>query len=730
MERGLLTVLAPSAEEESLVRLALPTGAALERHGAYLCAAAGADAAESLRGSGLLVNVQAASPAPLLPVALQAGEVAKLQVAQPLSQVKQQWLRSNGVRLLHKLDANSYLAAVDAPRDGRDPEWMQWALYEPDDRMPEALARLSAPRASFMDRVRSVFGMNTAVAESAQVTFDVDCHDRGNLQALHDRLRQDVRIASVLLGETRLRFVAKRAIDINGLVSELRSMGIVSHIEPYVPPQPLVSYAFGAMLGKLNPPSLRWRGRGQILGVADTGIDADHPDLKGRVEVVLHATPLSAHDPWGHGTHVTCIAAGDGTASGGQLAGIAPEARVFFQSLAADSPQLQIGIGPTALLKESYGRGVRVQNYSWGSSVKSRFTLDALDLDKFVYEHPDMLVVVACGNAGAQPPQGGADSRIDLNSLNSPGTAKNALTVGATCSPRPDGPYAARRWNDFGSNPPSRPPMSDLPVTGDASVVAPLSSRGPSQDGRVKPDLLAPGIGIASACSADYNPQDPFPHFDGRYRFAYGTSMAAPMVAGAAILLRQYFMEERGHQPTAALLKACLINAAQWMENALWEDEGIGKPNFHQGHGSLRLDRALPDAASGYAMLFEDIDNGSPRALKAGTNLADDMPWKKRIDVGAGHPFSITMVWTDPPGKFIQHQLDLVVTDPSGALRVGNPDLRRLPFESFDNRNNVEKIVFDDPQPGSWLVQVYPRDTIKGPQGFALAVTGQVTWQP
>jgi hypothetical protein len=729
IERGVLTVLAPGEEEESLVRLTLPAGAAIERHGAYLWASGGADVASILRGSGLLVNAQAAPPAQPSPVALQVGDVAKLQVAQPLSQVKQEWLRSNGVRLLHKLDESSYLAAIDTPRVGEDPEWMQWARYGPDDRMPEALARHSAPRVSLMDKFRSIIGMNAEIAASPQFAFDVDCHDRGNLQALHDKLKQDGRIAAVQLGETRLRFVAKHANDTNGLVDELRDMKIVSHIEPYVPPQPLVSYAAAAMLGNLKPPNLRWRGRGQILGIADTGIDVDHPDLRGRIEFVLHATPLSPRDPWGHGTHVTCIAAGDGTASDGQLAGIAPEAHVFFQSLAADSPALQIGIGPTALLKESYTRGVRVQNYSWGSSVRSRFTLDALDLDEFVYEHPDMLVVVACGNAGAQPPQGGTDSRIDLNSLNSPGTAKNALTVGATCSPRPDGPYVNRRWKDFGSNPPSRPPMSDLPVTGDASVVAPMSSRGPSQDGRVKPDLLAPGIGIASACSADHQPQDPFPHFDGRYRYASGTSMAAPMVAGAAIVLRQYFIEERGHQPTAALLKACLVNAAQWMENVLWEDKGVGKPNFHQGHGSLRLDRALPDATSGYAMLFEDIESDSPRALKAGTNQADDMPWKKRVDVGAGHPFSITMAWTDPPGKFMQHQLDLVVTDPSGALQVGNPALQRLSFESFDNRNNVEKLVFDDPQPGSWLVQVFPRDTIKGPQGFALAVTGQVAWQ-
>jgi serine protease AprX len=726
---GGLTVLAPGAHEETLVRLGVPPGTAIERHGAYLCAAAGADAAQALRASGLLVNEQAALPTPPLSVVPQAGEVAKLQVAQPLSEAKQEWLRNNGVRLLRKVDNTSYLAHIDTPRGGGDPDWMQWARYGPDDRMPEALARHSAPRASLLDTFKSFIGMETASAASAQLAFDVDCHDRGNLQALHDKLKTDGRIAAVTLGETRLRFVAKRVNDAHEIVNEMRDKAIVSHVEPYIPPQPLVSYAVGAMLGNLKPPNLQWRGKGQILGVADTGIDVDHPDLRGRVEVVFHATPLSPRDPWGHGTHVTSIAAGDGTASGGQLAGIAPEARVFFQSLAADGPQLQIGIGPRALLKESYERGVRVQNYSWGSSVGSRFTLDALDLDQFMYDHPDMLVVVACGNSGAQPPEGGANSRIDLHSLNSPGTAKNALAVGATCSPRPDGPFADRRWKDFGTNPPSRPPMSDLPVTGDGSVVAPLSSRGPSHDGRVKPDLLAPGIGIASACSADHQPQDPFPQFDGRYRYASGTSMAAPMVAGAAIVLRQYFIEQRGHQPTAALLKACLINAAQWMENVLWEDKGIGKPNFHQGHGSLRLDRALPDAASGYALLYEDIGNGSPRALKAGTNQADDMPWKRRIDVGTGHPFSITMAWTDPPGKFIQHQLDLVVTDPSGAQRVGNPDLQRLSFESFDNRNNVEKIVFDDPQPGSWLVQVFPRDTIKGPQGFALAVTGQVAWQ-
>ena len=455
----------------------------------------------------------------------------------------------------------------------------------------------------------------TAVAEP--VTYDVSCHERSRLAPLYQRLKHDHRVVEVIKGESRLRLTVAVGEDEASLLSDLGRLEAVDAVELYVPPEPLLSFAAEAVVGGAGGglPALKWRGEGQTIGIADSGIDAEHPDFQGRLTVVVRTPPLSDRDPRGHGTHVASIAAGDGAASGGKLAGLASKAKIFMQSLADENMQLQPGVDLGPLLDEAYQAGVRVQNFSWGSDVASRYTMNSKDVDAFVYDHQDMLIVVAGGNSGIQEVQGDPP-RIALKSLAAPANAKNCLTVGASCSPRQDGPYANQTWNHFdGRSPPSLPPMSGLPLTGDPKVVAALSSRGPSDDGRLKPDLLAPGVGIAAARSADSTPNHPL---DDSYCFMSGTSMAAPLVAGAAVVVRQYYMDERDHTPSAALLKATLINGADWLEGEVWEDSRIGQPNFHQGFGLFSLGRAIPLTDDGMALLFEDIGNGTPQALRNG----------------------------------------------------------------------------------------------------------------
>jgi hypothetical protein len=149
-----------------------------------------------------------------------------------------------------------------------------------------------------------------------------------------------------------------------------------------------------------------------------------------------------------------------------------------------------------------------------------------------VYRHPEHLLVVAAGNAGADADQDGV---IDADSIGSPATAKNVLAVGASESDRPSTSAscsiltpASRCWSSYVC---SGAPISGGFVSDNPAGLAAFSSRGPTDDGRIKPDLVAPGTNIISsrshASGASYDDI-----YDGNYDYESGTSMATPVVSG------------------------------------------------------------------------------------------------------------------------------------------------------------------------------------------------------
>ena len=470
-------------------------------------------------------------------------------------------------------------------------------------------------------------------------------------------------------------------------------------------------------------------GRGEIVGVADTGIDTDHPDLKGNIlKTTAWGRKNNTSDPNGHGTHVSGSIAGNGTASDGKIKGIAPEARLFFQSLLDEDGGISgLPHDLSILFQEAYDAGVRIHNNSWGSATESEYRFNSLEVDEFVYTHKDMLMVISAGNEGtAFQPRNSDPGFVDWLSLGSPATAKNALTVGASRSSRTVGGFSKLTYGMAWPDSYPDEPIKNVNISGDPEGIAGFSSRGPcGNESRIKPDVVAPGTDIASTRSS----QAPLSNFWGPYpknrKYAYlgGTSMAAPIVAGFAALLREYLRTEKKHkEPSAALLKSVIINSTRRLgsADALADHDFI--PNFHQGFGIVDMLNILPTLQN-KELNLHFLDTWKQEALQF---TANGQRFLFRFKVAEGVPLRLCLCWTDPPGSGIQNNINIMLLHVNSEQKwVGNGKLPRM-ITSFDRDNNVEVIRIDDPHEGEYKVAIQANNLLVGNQDFALTITGNI----
>lgn len=495
------------------------------------------------------------------------------------------------------------------------------------------------------------------------------------------------------------------------------------------------------------PNSLGLSGEGELIAVADTGLDsgdpaAIHPDFQGRV-AWIKSYPItddytqfienpggndgSADQDTGHGTHVAGSALGSGSASlglAGQAApirGLAHQARLVFQAIEQEmhwtSPVFYskygryllsgIPLDLTELFADAYTQGARIHSNSWGGGDPGAYDTQCEQLDRFAWEHKDFLILVAAGNDGSDRDQ---DGQVDPQSVSSPGTAKNCLTIGACESQRTGFAQASYgRWwpNDY-----AVPPLRDDRMANNPRQVAAFSSRGPTLDGRIKPDLVAPGTFILSARSTRLAPNNmgwgSFPA-SRLYFYNGGTSMATPLAAGAAALVREYLRKvEKIENPSAALIKAALVAGAKRIHSnaprsSIYDNE--------QGYGRLNLDAVLAPQSPTRA-IFREISPG----LETGQNYLLAF----QVESNAA-PLRITLAYTDYPGRSLVNNLNLILRSPSGRIYAGNAQAGKL---ALDNKNNLEVLQIKRPRPGTWQLQVSAANVPHGPQDFALVLLG------
>jgi hypothetical protein len=447
-------------------------------------------------------------------------------------------------------------------------------------------------------------GRNTPFppASLSQITVDpesIPTGDNGNIQVT---FFTDIDIGTVaesgvrIIGPT-IRGLIVQADGPESILQILRRPGVYA-IEPFHEPEPEMNNA--GVITNLSQVRdvgrtdffLNLDGTGEIVGVIDTGLDtgtpaAIHNDVLGRVlQVVNLVGGAAVPDTGGHGTHVTGIIAANGARSNGSIRGVAPACRVILHQ--------PLGFASVQGIVNAHIAGARVHNNSWGTPVaalggvsNNAYTAGTTaNLDLLGFTYVDSLIVFAAGNdeRDIQPLPTG-DGVLDMNRLRPEKPAKNAFVVGATENLRNNNGLP----NSYNSTlvPPGRYPNAAQPLNAMANgavgafsfsdnenEMALFSSRGlvaMAANGRIRPDIAAPGTNIVSLRSSALVPSPPpairVPAFLGApaqnfYYIDSGTSMATPHVSGAAILTRQFYRTRFGQAPPPAPLEVVPFPAA------------------------------------------------------------------------------------------------------------------------------------------------------------------------
>lgn len=445
------------------------------------------------------------------------------------------------------------------------------------------------------------------------------------------------------------------------------------------------------------------KGQGEIIGHTDGPLDINHCFFNdavnntpgpGHRKVVAYrragGIPATFDD---HGTHTAATAAGqDMISAGADAAQRRGEDGHAFQSRLSHADLDDVtGSGTAAsnlrqLFEDMYSDGANVYTNSWGDDGTTAYTTWCVDIDQFCWDHEDALVVFAASN---------------LTTLKTPENAKNCLAVAQSG-------FSNNQNNSDGGN-------------------------GPTADGRRKPEITAPGVGIQSA---DANTAC-------GTMSSGGTSMATPAVSGYAAITRQYFREgwyptgtkrpEYGFTPSGALLKATLLNGTVDMTGT--DDNGgslAAYPSTMEGWGRLLLENVLYFPGDPQNLVVWDIRH----ANGLGTGETDTYTMNVTSNT---QPLRITLAWTEPPAAANAaiptiNDIDLRVTAPDGTTFFLGNDFNagqsRANGTTIDGINNVEMVLVNTPQLGQYVIQVTGTAINQGSQGYALVATADTQDPP
>lgn len=392
------------------------------------------------------------------------------------------------------------------------------------------------------------------------------------------------------------------------------------------------------------------------------------------------------------------------------------------------------------MISAAYASGARISSNSWGAAVGGAYNADSQTYDALVRDaqtgtagNQPMVIVFAAGNSGS-----------GSQTIGSPGTGKNVLTVGAAEN--------VRSHNDSNGGNAGNTTGADGCNTADtgadsANDIIGFSSRGPTSDGRFKPDIVGPGThvtGMAYIAAGAENPLTPvnntgtgdpsfrgdgvcalpgsnatyanrfFPVTQRWYTTSSGTSHSTPALAGAAALVYQQFINNPGYlsahrapagsaPPSPAMVKAYLVNSARYMTGVSANDT---LPSMNQGMGSGNL-----------GVAFDGVQRIIRDQVPADRFTASGQARRFYATVtDATKPVRVTLSWTDEPGATAGaayvNNLDLIVRA-NGLTYRGNvfSGANSVSGGSADIRNNVESVFLSAGLPVGTIVQIEVRGT-------------------
>jgi hypothetical protein len=392
------------------------------------------------------------------------------------------------------------------------------------------------------------------------------------------------------------------------------------------------------------------RGAGVTIGIGDAGKVGNHIDLNDHVS---NYSDFGAHY---HATHVAGIVSGKPNLNPAEGIGVAPEATVitqFFSNIIFQSPNYLNDYG-MLITNNSYGS-------SFNCTIAGDYDLESVFLDDQLVVYDSLFHVFAAGNSGNK-----------------------------TCAPYPSG-YATvlDGWQS----------SKNVLTVGNAKHLDGLStssSRGPVDDGRIKPEIVAVGTSVRSTRPNNL------------YSIGGGTSYSSPAIAGIAALLYERYKQLNGNaNPGSTLVKAILCNTA--------EDLGNPGPDYKFGFGRVNARRAVEilDAGQYFSGSLTDQDSTS---------------YSFSVPSGTAE-LKVMLMWKDPAGApyaapALVNDLDLLVIDPGlqnykpWILNPSPANVNENAVSGSDHTNPQEQITIPGPIPGSYMVKIKGFDVPLGPQEF------------
>lgn len=422
--------------------------------------------------------------------------------------------------------------------------------------------------------------------------------------------------------------------------------------------------------------NLNLMGQYMIVGEWDAGATREnHPLLNGRVNQMDNSPQYD-----NHATHVAGTMIGNGEEVNGAAIGMAPEALLHAYDWYADSSEMIAAAADGLLVSNhSYGQNINGINPAYLGAYGS----NARGIDNILYNAPYYLSVWAAGNdrqSGVNSDDGGYDY------LHGWGTAKNTLVVAAV--------YEVLDYTE-----PNSVNMSGF------------SNWGPTDDGRIKPDISAKGVNMYSSVNAS------------NYANYSGTSMASPSVAGSILLLQQHYNNVNGTYMKSSTLRGLALHTADEAGNYPGPD-----PRF--GWGLLNIENAaavITNNGTSSTILEEEIETGEVYTYSIQADGASDL--------------MVSVTWLDPPGivnnsgneddaiPSIINDLDLRVSQDGGAtfmpwkLNLANFSAAATTGDNLVD--NIEKIEIVGAS-GEYIIQVSHKAAalLNNVQAFSLIVTG------